>query len=124
MVAVNYDWDELEDNIDEEYDDAGIAVAEYTTDQSSYFHYDGLGSTFALTNGGAAVIDTYAFTATGEATFVAGGTVNPYRYLGRVGYLFDAVSEAVSVRRRTLLSGTARWLAVDPNPLRAYSEYV
>ena len=26
MVAVNYDWDEIEDNIDEEYDDAGATI--------------------------------------------------------------------------------------------------
>jgi hypothetical protein len=32
MVAVNYLWDELEDNIDEEYDDSGNSVAEYTTE--------------------------------------------------------------------------------------------
>jgi len=28
MVAVNYDWDELEDNIDEEYDGSGNTIAE------------------------------------------------------------------------------------------------
>src|SRR5688500_1645427 len=36
MVAVNYDWDELEDNIDEEYDDAGVTVAEYTTEPARF----------------------------------------------------------------------------------------
>ena len=44
MVAVNYDWDELEDNIDEEYDDAGIAVAEYTTEPGQFGNVVSLGA--------------------------------------------------------------------------------
>lgn len=36
MVAINYDWDELEDNIDEEYDDTGNTIAEYTTEPQLY----------------------------------------------------------------------------------------
>lgn len=32
MTIVNYDWDEDEDNIVEEYDDTGATIAEYTTE--------------------------------------------------------------------------------------------
>lgn len=63
MTIVNYDWDD-EDNIVEEYDDAGTSVAEYTTEpnrfgnvisqrrgsQDSYFHFDGSGSTLTVTD--------------------------------------------------------------------------
>jgi len=74
MVAINYDWDELEDSIDEEYDDAGNPVAEYTTepylygnlvsqrrdDQSRFFLFDGQGNTLALTDSAGSVTDTIA----------------------------------------------------------------
>jgi len=36
MVAVNYDWDELEDNVVEEYDDALALVVQYTTERRLY----------------------------------------------------------------------------------------
>ena len=64
MTIVNYDWDEIENNIVEEYDDAGATVAEYTTEPDLYgnvvsqrrngddgiYHFDGQGSTLALTD--------------------------------------------------------------------------
>lgn len=100
MVAVNYDWDELEDNIDEEYDDSGITIAEYTTEpylygdlisqhrnqQSHFYCFDGQGGTLSLTDSAGNTTDTYAYTAFGEVTEHTGSTENPYTYIGQKGY--------------------------------------
>jgi RHS repeat-associated protein len=129
MVAVNYDWDELEDNIDEEYDDAASTIAEYTTEpdlygnvisqrrsgQSSFLHCDGLGSTLAVTNSVGTVTDTYAYSAFGEVTEQMGSTVNPIRYIGQKGYYEDGVTLVYLVRHRPLIASKGRWLSADPS---------
>ena len=128
MVAVNYLWNPLNDNIVREFDDAGAAVAEYSTEpdvygnvisqrrdgESSFFHFEGLGSILALTNAAGAVSDTYAYTAFGEVTEHTGNTVNSFRYVGQKGYHRDEVTADYFVRARALNSDTARWTSVDP----------
>jgi RHS repeat-associated protein len=54
-----------------------------------YFHFDGLGSTAALTDGSQSVTDTYKYSAFGETRSAAGSSVNPYRYVGQWGYYDD-----------------------------------
>jgi hypothetical protein len=65
-------WDEIEDNIVEEYDEAGVTLADYTTERdhfgnvisqrrngdSSFFHFGDLGSTLAVTDESQNVTDT------------------------------------------------------------------
>jgi len=128
MVAINYDWDELEDNIVEEYDDAGAAIANYTTEpdhfgnvisqhrggQSSFFHYDGLGSTLAVTDGSQNVTDTRAYSAFGETRESTGGTTFPYQYVGEKGYYRDSLTGQYVVRRRPYEPMRGSWTAPDP----------
>jgi hypothetical protein len=56
--------------------------------QTSYYHYDGLGSTLCLTDEDGEITDSYAFTAYGEDvdTVAQNPTPNPFRYVGREGY--------------------------------------
>jgi RHS repeat-associated protein len=84
--------------------------------QTSYYHYDGLGSTLCLTDANGNVTDQYAYTAFGEAvdTGAANPTTNPFRYVGREGYYFDADSADYYVRARTYRPALARWLSEDP----------
>jgi hypothetical protein len=128
MVAVNFDWDELEDNIDEEYDDAGSTIAEYTTEpehygnvvsqrrsgQSTFLHCDGLGSALALTNAAGAVTDTNAYTAFGEVTEQTGSTGNPFQYIGRNGFYTDVTIGTINARRRVYSASLGQWLSVLP----------
>jgi RHS repeat-associated protein len=128
MTIVNYDWDEDEDNIVEEYDDVGTIVAEYTTEPGPYgnvisqrrsgldsvYHFDGVGSTLALTNANSDVTDTYAYAVFGESTMHAGSTVNPFQYIGQKEYFRDIETGEFSVRRRYLSSILQRWLSFDP----------
>ncbi len=54
-----------------------------------YFHYDGLGSTHALTDSSGTVTDTYSYSAFGVQESSTGSSVNPYRYVGQWGYYDD-----------------------------------
>jgi len=138
MVAVNYDWDELEDNIDEEYDDAGSPVAEYTTEpylygdlisqrrsgQSNFLHCDGLGSTLAQTSGAGAITDTNAYTAFGEATEQTGSAENPFQYFGQDGYFLNMEAGDLLVRGLTYSARLGRWLCVRPHERNAHYTYL
>jgi RHS repeat-associated protein len=128
MVAVNYLWNPLNDNIVREFDDTGAVVAEYTTEaeefgnvvsqrrdaEDDYFHYDGVGSTLSVTNQAGNVTHTRAYTAFGETTEQSGTTEFPFQYVGRHGYYKDEEAGEYLVRRRTLSPVYHRWLSVDP----------
>ena len=130
MVAINYDWDELEDNLDEEYDDSGNTLAEYTTEPYLYgdlisqrrsgnsrFHcFDGQGSTTALTDSSGNVTDTRSYTAFGEMTEQSGSTATRFQYIGQNGYYTDGVTGDYVVRQRALNSHFSRWRSIDIVP--------
>ena len=77
----------------QEKDVVGQTVAQYTMgmglesmrrgEASSFYHYDALGSTQALTDGAEEVTDTYRFNAWGEVLGQTGTTANPHTYVGR-----------------------------------------
>ncbi|MFY9233102.1 MAG: RHS repeat-associated core domain-containing protein [Fimbriimonadaceae bacterium] len=54
-----------------------------------YFHFDGLGSTWALTDSSQVVQDTYIWSAFGIREASSGSSVNPFRYVGQFGYYDD-----------------------------------
>jgi len=128
MVAVNYLWNPLNDNIVREFDDARAVVAEYTTEpeqfgnvvsqrrdgEDDYFHFDGVGSTLAVTNHGGTVTDTRAYTAFGEITEQIGITTFHFQYVGRHEYTTELSAADRYVRRRIYSSRDARWLSIDP----------
>jgi RHS repeat-associated protein len=127
MTAVNYLWDPAESNIVRELDDTGAVTAQYTAEpdlygdllsqrrngQDSYYHYDGQGSTLALTNANGDVTDTYAYSAFGEVTSSTGSTVNPSKYVGQKGY-FDESPLGVQLRARYYSPLSCRFLSADP----------
>lgn len=55
----------------------------------SYYQYAALGSTRALTDDGGDATDTYVYDAWGNEVSVSGSTVNPFRWVGKVGYYWD-----------------------------------
>jgi RHS repeat-associated protein len=128
MPVVNYLWNPLNDNIVREFDDSGTVIAEYTTEanqfgnvvsqrrngQDSVYHYDGLGSTLALTDVNGSIMDTYSYAAFGEVTAQAGNTVNPFQYIGQKGYYIDEETGEHDVRRRAMNTEISRWMALDP----------
>jgi RHS repeat-associated protein len=84
--------------------------------QTSYYHYDGLGSTQLLTDENANVTDRYCNTAFGlpVSTGEANPTPNPFQFMGQQGYYLNHDTGSYYVRARTLSSVLARWLSEDP----------
>ncbi len=54
-----------------------------------YYHFDGLGSTAALTDFDMNVTDTYVYSAFGITESSSGSSVNPFRFVGQWGYYDD-----------------------------------
>jgi len=64
----------------EKYEDGDLVY-------SRTYHFDGLGSTIALTDENGVTTDTYSYDAWGNATHTSGTTAdNPYQYVGKYGY--------------------------------------
>jgi RHS repeat-associated protein len=128
MVAVNFLGNPLNDNVLREFDDAGVMVAEYATEPgefgnvisqrrdgaSSYFHFDGVGSTLSLTAQAGTVTDSRAYSAFGETKEASGSTGFSFQFVGVVQYQYDTELAACYVRRRTLSPSVGRWTSPDP----------
>jgi RHS repeat-associated protein len=54
-----------------------------------YFHFDGLGTTYYLTDSSQSVTDSCSYDAFGVPISATGSSVNPYRYVGQWGYYDD-----------------------------------
>jgi len=127
MAVTHYIWDEGNDTLLMEKDEAGTTIAEYTHEpgrygplisqrrgaQTRYHHFDGQGSTRALTDESGTVTDTYTYTAFGETVASTGTTANPFGYKGALGYYANPESNDVHVRRRSYVPAASRWLSTD-----------
>ncbi len=125
MPKTTYVWDELSDNVIEEYED-GVLSASYTHEPglygnllsqnrngvTSYYHYDGRGDTVAITDDSGNVTDTKEYDAWGNLTASTGGTVTPYMFGGRNGY--QTGSHGLYIRARVYRPSDSRWLSMDP----------
>jgi RHS repeat-associated protein len=125
MAKTTYMWDELSDNVAAEYED-GVLAAAYTHEPglygnllsqnrngvTSYYHYDGRGSTVALTDDSGNVTDTKEYDAWGNIITSTGTTVTPYLFVGRKGY--QTGNTGVYIRARMYQPTIARWRSVDP----------
>lgn len=80
-----------------------------------FYLFDGLGSTDRLAdNTGLMVTDTYLYDGFGNIRFSSGVTANAFRYVGRLGYYWDATPMFFYIRSRYYDPGLARWLSQDP----------
>ena len=79
----------------------------------SFYLFDGLGSTRQLANSTGSVTDNYTYDAFGNI-LLAGSTVNPFRYVGRLGYQFDQDLVDYYVRARFYSTVLGRFVARDP----------
>ena len=125
MSKTTYVWDEVSDNVIEEYED-GILSVSYTHEPgpygnllsqnrngvTSYYHYDGRGDTVALTDDAGNVTDTKEYDAWGSVLASTGSTVTPYQFGGRHGY--QTGNTGVYVRARMYQPTVARWGSKDP----------
>jgi hypothetical protein len=81
-----------------------------------YFHFDGLGSTRALTDSSETVTDTYEYNAFGVLESSTGTSVNPFRYVGQYGYYDDGAMGSASglmcIADSFYLAGAGRFLGL------------
>ena len=124
---VFYIWDRQ--NLIIEIDETGLTLADYTVapqaygayisqhrddSQSSFYHFDPLGSTAALTDGTEMVTDSYLYTAFGEVLPGTGTTANPYQFVGLFGYFRDETTGIYSIHQRDYGADVGRFKSDDP----------
>ena len=127
MPVTNYMWDEENDTLLMETDEAGNTIAEYTHEpgrygplisqrrngHTYYHHYDGQGSTRALTDESGNVTDRYTYTAFGELVSSSGTTTNPFGYKGALGYYANPETNELYIRARSYQPTVGRWHSID-----------
>jgi RHS repeat-associated protein len=111
----------------EEYENGGSLLVAYLygddlikqtrSSTKNYFHYDGLGSTRALTDNLGQLTDTYIFSAFGELLAGTGITENNYLFTGEQ---FDPNLGFYYLRARFYNPAIGRFLTVDPFPGSIY----
>jgi RHS repeat-associated protein len=112
------------DNIIEEVNSSGTAVARYVQTQNideplamlrssatSYYHADGLDSITSLSNPAGSVVQTYTFDSFGKQTSSTGSLTNPFQYTARE---FDTETSLYFYRARYYDPSTGRFLSEDP----------
>ncbi len=78
----------------------------------SYYHYDGLGSTRALSDASEAVTDTYLYDAYGRQLAATGATPNSYLFAGE---RYDPNIGLYHLRARYYDQRTGRFISMDPH---------
>ena len=139
MPVTNYVWDPLSNNVLLETDENDVTQAVYTQepdtfgnlisqrrdDETSWYHFDGLGSTRELTDATESVTDTNMYDAWGVDVASTGTTDNPFHWVGESGYYDDPETGDYYVRARTYRPTIARWLSADPlGPLDVRGSYL
>ena len=126
--TVKFVWDPVADAYLAEFNSSNVLKATYSQEPvqfgralsqrrsttSSWYHTDALGSTQALSNSSQVTSDTYLYDAWGNPITSTGTTINPFRWVGNVGYYFDSDTGLYYIRARTYQPIIARWTSVDP----------
>jgi RHS repeat-associated protein len=117
-LAETDDQNEIQAVYTNEPQQYGNLISQYRKDGAiwtpSYYKYDALGSTRALTDDGGDGTDTYIYDAWGNEVTASGTTVNPFRWVGRVGYYYDEKSGTFHIRARVYEPVVGWWMSQDP----------
>ena len=128
MPVTNYIWDVATDTCLMETDENDATTAVYTNrperfgptisqrrnGESHFFHRDALGSVVNVTDAAENVTDSYVYKAYGEILAATGSTVNPFRWVGSLGYYYDIDLLQYYIRARHYDPRWARFLSRDP----------
>lgn len=79
-----------------------------------WYLFDGLGSTRALTDSGQGVTDIYSYEAFGNTLTSTGSTINPFRYVGNLGYYAEDESDLMLLTLRYYNPSIGRFTSRDP----------
>jgi len=98
------------------YDHGNGGLARQTRGTAtSYYQYDGLGSTRQLTDANQAVTDAVSYDAWGNILSSSGATANAFKYVGRLGYYADGDSGLMMLQARYYSASVGRFWTVDPS---------
>ena len=78
-----------------------------------YYHYDGLGSTIAMTNSSQKIVNKYAYDPYGKILGSVEGISNSFKYVGKYGVM-DEGSDLYFMRARYYDAKIKRFLHKDP----------
>jgi len=87
-----------------------------TTQEASFYHFDRMGSTLAITNEAGTVINAYAYGPYGELLGSMAGPAQPFTFLGRHGVRTEV--DLYQMGARYYDPATARFISRDPLPPR------
>lgn len=124
MPHVSYFWDEIEDNVTEEYNEDGSTLASYTTEptrygsvlsqdrsgERRYFQFDGQGNTTELTNDTGNVTDSRRYDSCGRITESTGTSICPFQFQASRGLYQPSSLGRVSFRLREYYPLLGRYL--------------
>ena len=91
----------------------GNVLSQRRSGTTSFYLFDGLGSTTQLANNTGSVTDNYLYDSFGNI-LLTGSTTNWFRYVGRLGYYYNLDTQEIYIRVRYYDPSTARFNARDP----------
>jgi RHS repeat-associated protein len=83
------------------------------TNQAYHYHYDGIGSTIAITDSLGTVVNKYAYDAFGKVISQTETIPNPFKYVGRYGVMDDG-NGLLYMRARYYDAEIGRFINKDP----------
>jgi RHS repeat-associated protein len=101
----------------------GDVISLHRAGSTRFFHFDGLGSTDALSDSNATVTDRYNYTGFGNGLTTIGNSTNHFRYVGRRNYYYESDLLAYLLSERFYKPTEARFLSRDLSS-RVLASYV
>jgi RHS repeat-associated protein len=102
----------------------GNLISQRRSGVTSFYLFDGLGSTTELTSSTGSVTDNYLYDSYGNSLLV-GSTANWFRYVGSLGYYFDTDLSDYYLRARIYSPAIGRFTSRDPqSSVLRFNDYV
>ena len=92
----------------------GNLVSQRRSGTSSFYLFDGLGSTTQLANSTGSVTDSYLYDSWGNNLLTSGSTTNWFRYVGQLGYYYDTDLSGYHLRAQIYDPALGLFLTRDP----------
>ena len=92
----------------------GNLISQRRSGVTSFYVFDGLGSTTQLTDALGMVTHSYLYDSSGNILFANVTTTNWFRFVGRLGYYYDSDTQQIFVRSRYYLRPSDGLSLTDP----------